>query len=69
MNRARKACERPIVVPGSISRPSGAGPHNVTFDGHIGTTTLGPGSYLLTATPTAQGQTGPPQTVLFTVTT
>jgi hypothetical protein len=66
-NQKHKPCTRAIALPGSVSDSNTAGSNTFTFTGRIGGRTLGPGSYLLSVTPTAGGQSGTPHTVAITL--
>jgi len=66
-NHKAARCTRLISVRGSIRRASKAGANAFTFTGTIGRHRLGPGSYQLTATPTANGHSGTPQAVRFKI--
>ena len=57
-NRTNRRCTRLSTLPGAITRNGGAGAAKFTFNGRIGARRLGPGTYRLTATPTASGRTG-----------
>lgn len=58
----------PKAVPGTITTTAGAGSDTLRSDGRIGGRELGPGSYELTAAPTADRRTGAPQTATFAIT-
>lgn len=66
-NHKQLRCSRLVAVPGSITLVGKAGANAFTFTGKIGGHKLGPGSYQLTATPTASGHTGTPQKVTFKI--
>jgi polyvinyl alcohol dehydrogenase (cytochrome) len=66
-NRRAARCTRLISVPGSIRRAAKAGANAFTFTGTIGRHRLGAAGYRLTATPTANGRSGTPQSVRFTI--
>jgi hypothetical protein len=66
-NHKQARCTRLVAVPGSITLAGKAGANAFTFTGRIGGRKLGPGGYQLTASPTANGHTGTPQTVTFKV--
>lgn len=60
-------CARLTTVPGKITRVSSAHANWFTFDGKIGGHAIGPGTYPLTVSPSADGQAGSPQTVTFKI--
>jgi hypothetical protein len=62
-NKRNNRCTRPIPIRGSIVKAGQAGWDSFTFNGWIARHRLVPGSYRLTATPTA----GKPQTVTFRI--
>jgi outer membrane protein assembly factor BamB len=66
-NRKRARCTRLVTVPGSIMLPGKAGANGFAFTGKMGRRRLGPGTYQLTARPSAAGRTGTPQRVTFTI--
>ncbi len=66
-NRKRARCTRLITVPASITLPGKAGANAFRLTGKIGRRRLGPGTYQLTARPSATGRTGAPQRVTFTI--
>jgi hypothetical protein len=55
-NRRRPTCTRLVGVTGSLTLSGSPGANRFAFNGKIGGRDLGPGSYLLTATPS--GGTG-----------
>ena len=59
-NRRHALCTRSIRVPGAVIHASTAGSNTFTFQGPTG---VGPGTYLLTSTPFANGSLGRPQRV------
>ena len=67
-NRNQHRCIRLVAIPGAVTTDGNQGANTFTFKGRIGGHTLTPGSYQLTATPSANGQTGSPRTVAFTIT-
>jgi Divergent InlB B-repeat domain len=66
-NRKNRRCTRLSTLPGAITRNGGAGSTSFTFNGRTGARRLGPGTYQLTATPTASGRTGRQQRVTFQI--
>ena len=66
-NHKKARCTRWVAVPGSITLAGEAGANAFTFAGRIGGRKLGPGGYQLTASLTANGHTGTPQTVTFKI--
>jgi hypothetical protein len=66
-NLKRRKCTRPVTLRGSIVQTGSAGKNSFVFTGRIGGKKLGPGTYQLSATPSANGQTGAPQTVTFKI--
>jgi hypothetical protein len=64
-NRKHKRCHRLIGLHGSITLTGKAGNNSFTFNGKLAGHKLAPGSYQLTATPTAGGRTGTPQRATF----
>ena len=62
-NDRQRHCRRLVSLPGSIARTGMAGANSFTFNGRIAGHQLAPGSYLLTASPTADGRTGDTQQV------
>lgn len=66
-NSKEPGCTRLVAVPGSLTESGQQGTNSFVFDGRIGGHTLNPGNYQLTATPTANGQTGTPRTDTFTI--
>jgi hypothetical protein len=66
-NKQHKRCTRLVSLHGSITLTGHTGPNSFTFNGKLGGHTLGPGSYQLTATPTANGQAGTPQTTTLKI--
>lgn len=63
--KRRAKCTRLISGHGKIVRRGKAGPNHFTLTGTIGRHKLGPGSYELTATPTAARQAGSPASAKF----
>ncbi len=68
-NRKQPKCTRLVDVSGKIGRTSIAGANRFTFNGKIAGHTIDPGTYQLTATPAAGGQTGKPQSITFKILT
>jgi outer membrane protein assembly factor BamB len=66
-NRKRERCTRLVTVPGSVTLHGKSGANAFTLTGKIGRRMLGPGTYQLTARPSANGRTGSPQRVTFTI--
>jgi polyvinyl alcohol dehydrogenase (cytochrome) len=66
-NHKRARCTRLVTVPGSIKLRGKAGPNAFMLTGKVGRRRLGPGTYQLTARPSANGQTGSAQRVTFTI--
>ena len=66
-NRKHKRCTQLVTVPGKITTDGFAGTGRFTFTGQIGGTRIGPGSYQITATPSAGGTNGTPQNVTFQI--
>jgi alpha-tubulin suppressor-like RCC1 family protein len=66
-NKRHARCTRATSVHGSITLEGKAGANHFTFTGTIDAHKLNPGSYQLTATPSAGGHTGTPETVKFTL--
>ena len=66
-NDKQARCTRLVALQGSITLAGKTGANAFVFAGRIGGRTLGPGSYQLTASPTANGHTGTPQTVTFKI--
>lgn len=66
-NKSHARCTLTTPVNGTITVQGKAGANTFTFTGTIGGHTLAPGSYQLTAIPSAGGHTGTPQTVKFTL--
>lgn len=66
-NDKHPRCSRLVTVPGRIRLAARAGANAFTFTGKVGRHKLGPGSYQLTASPTARGQSGTPQKVTFKI--
>jgi hypothetical protein len=66
-NRKRARCTRLVTVPASITLPGKAEANTFTLTGKIGRRRLGPGTYQLTARPSATGRTGATQRVTFTI--
>ena len=65
---SEQACVRLVVVPGSIQRSSTAGTNIFTWSGRLAGGVLGPGSYELRATASANGLAGESKTVFFRLT-
>jgi hypothetical protein len=65
--RRHASCRRLVKVGGKIVRAGDRGNNAFIFNDQIGGRKLGPGTYVLTATPSAGGQSGTAQTVTFTV--
>jgi hypothetical protein len=68
-NRKHRRCTRPVALPGTLTLTGKQGTDTFTFNGRLGGHRLGPGSYQLTATPTASGAVGSPRATAFTITT
>jgi hypothetical protein len=66
-NRGAKHCTRFITLMPRIALSGRAGHTRARFTGRLGGKALTPGRYLLIGRPTANGQTGPPATVTFTI--
>ena len=66
-NRRRVRCTRLVTVPASVTLPGKAGANAFTLTGKIGRRRLGPGTYQLTARPSATDRTGAPERVTFTI--
>jgi hypothetical protein len=66
-NRKHRGCTRPFPIRGARTVYGQTGSDTFTFNGRIGAHKLTPGRYQLTATATATGQTGTPDTVRFTI--
>jgi hypothetical protein len=67
-HRKHRPCARPIALRGVLTANGRQGANAVIFNGRIGGHNLTAGKYRLTATPSANGQTGSPRTVAFTIT-
>ena len=67
-NAKHRSCTRLVALPGALTATAGQGANSFTFNGRIGGHQLTPGSYRLTATPSANGQTDKPATIVFTIT-
>jgi DNA-binding beta-propeller fold protein YncE len=68
-NRKHRPCTRSIALSGVITANGRPGANTVIFNGRIGGHNLTAGKYRLTATPSANGQTGSSRTVAFTIST
>ena len=68
INRHHPACTRLTAVHGALTGPGNQGANRLAFNGQIGKSKLTPGSYRLTATPTANGGAGAPHTIALTIT-
>jgi hypothetical protein len=66
-NHKHARCSRWVTVRGRIRLAARAGANAFTFTGKVGSHKLGPGTYQLTATPTARGESGTPQKVTFKI--
>ena len=66
-NRKLKPCVLYTPVAGSFTHNGTAGPDDLLLPATVGTTKLVSGSYRLTATPTANGQTAAPAKREFSV--
>ena len=66
-NDKQARCTRLVALQGSITLAGKTGANAFAFAGRIGGRPLGPGRYQLTASPTANGHTGTPQTVTFKI--
>jgi hypothetical protein len=66
-SRRHASCNRLVRVRGSIVRSGHSGSNAFTFNDQIGGRRLAPGSYVLTATPSASGRSGTAQTVAFMI--
>ncbi len=64
-NQKQHRCARLVPLGGSFVRTSAAGTTTFTFNGQLAGRKLAPGSYQLTASPTATGHTGTPQSIRF----
>ncbi len=64
-NKKRGKCTRLVGVHGAITRSATTGTNSFTFNGRIAGHTLGPGTYQLTITATANGHTSTPRTATF----
>ncbi|MBV9512811.1 MAG: PD40 domain-containing protein, partial [Mycobacteriaceae bacterium] len=65
VDQTRRRCTRLLPMKGSLTRASVAGSSAFIFTGRIGGHRLQVGSYRLTATPSANGQTGDAQSATF----
>lgn len=63
-----RGCTRSVMLSGALTASGSQGPNSLTFNGQIGGRKLGPGSYQLTATPSANGEAGKSSTIAFTIT-
>jgi alpha-tubulin suppressor-like RCC1 family protein len=68
-NRQHRACRRLLPLHRRIIQAGKPGANMFTFHGSIGRRDLAPGTYQLTATPSAGGHTGNAQMVTFTLVT
>ncbi len=66
-NHRHRLCSRLRALPGAITRAGTPGANSFTFTGKIGPRTLRPGTYRLTATPTAGGSRGTPHTATLRI--
>jgi polyvinyl alcohol dehydrogenase (cytochrome) len=66
-NHRHAGCTRLVAVHGTIRLAGKAGANAFTFPGKVGGHNIGPGSYQLTAIPTARGHSGTHQTVTFEI--
>ena len=66
-NQKQRRCTRMIALRGTLERTGKAGTNSFTFDGRIGGRRLAPGSYRLSAIPSANGRTGNAQNVSFQI--
>ena len=66
-NRKARACRRTVTLAASFILSAKAGPNSFSFTGRLANRKLRPGSYTLTATPTANGRTGKPASLSFTI--
>jgi hypothetical protein len=64
-NRRHKRCTFDVPLSGAISDPAAAGVDTLAFNGWFNTRRLPKGSYMLTATPSAQGLSGAPEIAYF----
>jgi hypothetical protein len=62
-----RRCERHVKVPGTIVRRGGAGLDAFRFAGRTDRQRLGPGSYILTATPIGAARAGRPASLRFSL--
>jgi Divergent InlB B-repeat domain len=67
-NRHGRRCTLLVGVAGALTASARQGANTFTINGRIGGHRLKPGSYRLTATPTAGGLTGTPDTTTFQLT-
>jgi hypothetical protein len=66
-NRGSRGCVRWASLQGSFVRQGAKGDNSFAFDGRIGGHALGPGTYRLIATPSANGATGKGQAAGFKI--
>jgi hypothetical protein len=66
-NRHYRRCTRWVAIPGALVENGNQGANRFTFNGWIGGARLTAGTYLLSATPTANEQTGAPRRATFTI--
>jgi hypothetical protein len=65
-NRQQRTCIR-LVARGGFQRAGGRGTNRFAYDGKVGGSKLGPGSYRLVATPSFNGLAGKAQSVNFQI--
>jgi hypothetical protein len=66
-NRSRRSCTRLVTLRGGFTRAGTAGSNSFRFTGRLRRRKLRPGRYLLAATPTATGRSGPTRTAGFRI--
>ena len=67
-NRKHRPCARLVPLGGELVQQGRPGTNRLALTGRIGGRKVGPGSYELTATPSANGRLGPSQATAFTLT-
>ena len=66
-NENQPSCTRLTGLSGALNESGRSGTNQFVFDGRVGGHSLGPGSYRLTASPTAGGKAGTARTVAFRI--
>ena len=66
-NRRARACTRTVTLVGAFRRTGAKGVNSFHFSGRLAARKLAPGAYLLLATPSTPGRSGPTRSFGFTI--